>query len=166
MNRKIFGVRVKINVREDYGAAFKRLALFEAEYFGLVMHFFDSVDGTAPPHDHGSKFVTFALKGGYEEELWDDPVGRFNSRKFFSRRQWSAHYMSKAWAHRVTKLLPNREGKVTTVVFWFGKREYLPNYYTAEGKMDFFQYWDVSGFRELLRMDASKLSPREKVLVP
>jgi hypothetical protein len=165
MKRKVFGKMIKIWEQEAIGVEFRRFILFEAEYFGLLIHRFDVTDEDAPPHDHGSSFLSFALSGGYREQIWKDPMGQFDETQMFTRRTPSLHYMNKQWAHRIVELVPGRNGGTTTFMFWFGKRGHLPNYYTPEGRMTFFEYWNVDSVRQLLKTDPRTLRPRVEITV-
>lgn len=86
-----------------------RLMLVWTPWFGLYLHIIRRPDWAQCQHDHPWAFVTFILKGGYEEEVGPD-------KTLHVRKRWYLGYRPRAFEHRITRLL---HGNAVTLVLRF-----------------------------------------------
>lgn len=113
-----------------------RLRIIETPWFGVYLHQIRRPDHDRALHDHPWNFVSFIIKGGYEET-----VPMFISRPAGLRRKrtWgprSIHAMGIGKYHAITRLL---DGPAWTLVF-VGRRVKNWGYITESGWIDHDTY--------------------------
>lgn len=111
---------------------FRRWAFAENKHFALYLHNIRRADEDADPHDHPWDFVSFVLRGGYDEFVLG-PDGPYAAR----RKPFRFVYHPTTDFHRVTQLLT---GSSWTLVLT-GPRKHEPwGYHTDTGWVDHVTY--------------------------
>lgn len=82
-----------------------RLMLVRLPWFGIYLHVIRRPDWAQCQHDHPWAFITFILRGGYEEEV---------GGQTFVHRPGYVGYRPRGFEHRITRLLG--ETAVTLVI--------------------------------------------------
>jgi hypothetical protein len=110
-----------------------RLMLVKLPWLGVYLHIIRRPDWAQCEHDHPWAFTTIILRGGYEEEI---------AGKRFIRRPGYVGYRSRAFEHRITRLL--RGNAVTLVIR--GRNHETWGFRTLIGKVDWRQYsgWNIA----------------------
>jgi hypothetical protein len=106
----------------------ERWRLIQTPLFGIYVHFIYREDLDPVPHDHPWWFASLVLRGGYEEQHWDDAraTAEPSQDRFFGKvnyhqaGRWLGAVVARRWhtfplhaAHRITRVEP---GTVTLVV--------------------------------------------------
>jgi len=73
-----------------------RLMLVKLPWVGVYLHIIRRADYARCQHDHPWPFVTFILRGGYEEQVGE---------KLFVRRPGYVGFRPRSFEHRITRLL-------------------------------------------------------------
>lgn len=95
-----------ISADHPQGPMLRRYMIFQGARFGVYVHQFFRPDADRDVHDHPWWFGTLVLRGGYLEQLAEDPAGdESGDRERWSRRG-SAHRMPRSSAHRIVHVLP------------------------------------------------------------
>jgi hypothetical protein len=96
-----------ISADHPQGPMLRRYMIFQGARFGVYVHQFFRPDADRDVHDHPWWFATLVLRGGYLEQVADNPDGLESA----DRSRWSlrgrAHVMPRTAAHRIKALLPN-----------------------------------------------------------
>lgn len=160
MRFKVFGTPVELFSYMEAGAAFDRYTVFKCKKFSFGFHVFHEAERLYPPHDHYNDFLSVAVWGGYKEELWDEPEKTLDGSYFRTRDVFSAHIMRHTAAHRLIELHKPRFGKVTTFFVAGSRAKDLPHYFTRDGMLTFWEFWDVDDFQALLKVNPKELKAR------
>lgn len=94
-----------IGAGHPHGPMLRRYMIFQGARFGVYVHQFFRPDADRDVHDHPWWFGTLVLRGGYLEQVADDPSGLFEDRSRWCLRG-GAHTMPLASAHRIVQVLP------------------------------------------------------------
>lgn len=93
-----------------------RTVLLSTPWFGVYLHHIWREDRDDYPHDHPWPFVTFILRGGYDEEWFPLPSkARGGSMRHWKRGSW--HWVPLTAAHRIATVRPG-----TTTLIIRGRR--------------------------------------------
>lgn len=105
----------------------ERLRIVQTPWGGLYIHHIIAEDSDVP-HDHPWNFLSFVLKGGYEESLGRDAsTATHRTRKLWTlahRRSTDAHYISSVKPGTYTLLLVGR--RTRTWGFWTSPFTWVP----------------------------------------
>lgn len=110
-----------------------RLRVIQTPWFGVFVHDIYQADADQDPHDHPWGFVSIVLRGSYREELHELDHLKIVRTKTYAR--WSAHYMGRRSAHRITHAAPG----LRTLIFT-GKRHDGWGFYTPQGYVPWQEY--------------------------
>ena len=104
-----------------------RLMLVRLPWIGVYVHVIRRQDWAQCQHDHPWSFLTFILRGGYEEQVGD---------RTFIRRPGYIGYRPRSFEHRITRLL---SGPAVTLVIRFRNHESW-GFRTNLGKVEWRRY--------------------------
>lgn len=107
------------------GDYLRRLHLFKAPWFAVMLHWIYRADPQPDPHDHPVSFLSVVLRGGYDEWTPGDPCHRVR------RINWIPYN----YVHRITRVMP---GTLTLCVN--GPPRHRWGFYTPGGKVDWQEY--------------------------
>lgn len=116
-----------------------RLRIIQTPYFGVYVHWIHEPDSDRDPHDHPWNFLSFILRGGYTEYIWNNPS--YHNDKAYKRRwlRGTWHKMRRGQAHRIDSL----EADTISLIF-VGKRQGSWGFYTAQhGWVDWRDYEEL-----------------------
>lgn len=163
MRFKVRGYPIEIFTFIDAGMAFDRYTIFKCPRFSFGFHVFKGAEALFPPHDHFTDFRTYAVWGGYTEQIWDNPETDLDSSYIRKRRWLSNHYVPNTVAHRLIEMHDPPFGPSITFFTAYGKVKDLPHYYTRAGMLTFWEFWDVDDFQQLLALPIGELKPRRPI---
>lgn len=96
-----------LNIGNARGLYMRRLYLFSTPWGGLYLHNIRRPDDDDHMHDHPWSFVSFVLRGGYDEVVNATPAAPVGLRLVRRWRQWSLHRVRAEVAHRIKFVLPD-----------------------------------------------------------
>lgn len=84
-----------------------RLYLLNTPWFGIKLHWIARPDADRDCHDHPWWFVSWVLRGGYEERRqWYGETGLRDLSSLGTRKRWSWCFRSSTDIHQITKVEP------------------------------------------------------------
>ena len=115
----------------------RRLQLIQTPWGGVQLHWILLPDTDRDMHDHPRTFLSFIVRGGYEEEYVKVAEGKVVDPLVLSatRTRLSLHRVTRGIAHRITSVRP---GTVTLVAKGPFRREW--GFYTPEGFVSWRDY--------------------------
>jgi hypothetical protein len=111
-----------------------RLRVLQTPWFSVLVHHIQKDDLDRAPHDHPWPFASLILRGGYTEQIWDDPT-RFDESRTRIRKLCSFRVIKLRQAHQITEL----HGDVWTLAF-AGRHRGTWRFWTAAGFVDRREY--------------------------
>lgn len=128
-----------------------RWRLLQTPWFGIYLHLIHREDLDRLPHDHPWTFWSLVLRGGYEEEFFEDTrrmhrgafTQGFGARPGLGGR-WPArrraHHFPLGAAHRITSVAPH-----TTTLVIVGRKQRTWGFYDGMGNfIDWREYHGVA----------------------
>lgn len=79
--------------------------LFSTPFLTVQIHRINFPDPTGFYHDHPWNFVSFVLRGGYDEYIWEDPYD-FKNTSTKKRPLFSIHRIGVGQSHRIYRCKP------------------------------------------------------------
>jgi hypothetical protein len=130
-------IKSRFGFRQHHGSPVSRLKIARNSKFTIFIHKIIPVELEGVyPHDHGCDFFSFGLRGGYTEELFDDPYDQTKS-KIIYRGAGKGHIMRNSQAHKFVSL--SRDNVYTLFITWnfVGRKAWL---FTPEGPITFEEF--------------------------
>src|SRR5262245_58214274 len=112
----------------------RRLRIIQTPWFGVYIHWIYLPDRDRDPHDHPWPFLSWVLRGWYNEEITDDP-DRPDVKRSKHNGRLSVDIMPLDKAHRIRQL---GDGTVTFIVV--GRRSRNWGFWTEQGFVPWQDY--------------------------
>lgn len=119
-----------------------RLRVLQTPWFSVLIHHIQQDDLDRAPHDHPWWFASLIWRGGYTEQVWDDP-SRLDQFRTRTRRRGSIKRLKVSQAHQIIKL----RGDVWTLAI-AGPHRGRWSFWTPEGLIDWRKYEAARPFQE------------------